>query len=139
MNDRTRVLVTDIGGSLLTLVIRRQSRQWLPEEYCDDLAPRSVLISAISGFGEQYITEHDPVAAKLDQFNYLLAYSLALYVYHRLLRRFGLSRDSFTTGHLVGIILYRVVFGVIFDVPQARFQQFSYLDWLRRSTDEASE
>jgi len=58
--------------------------------------------------------------------------SFVIQAYHRLLYRFVPSEESVTIGSLVGLVVYRLVFGVLFGVPEGRLQWSSPLRrWLR--------
>jgi hypothetical protein len=134
MNENTRVVLIDLGASLpfagllLPWVLTHR----------DELDSRSLLAGAISGFSIGYVTEHDPVVSRTERYRNRLAQSVILHLYQRLLYRLFPSMGSVSVGYPVGVVSYRLCFGVIRPVPEGRLRRASLLDRLRRSAGDPS-
>ena len=131
MDERARVVVSDLEASLAFLWLLGHIRRRFPDSE-DTLDVRSLVVGAVSGFSIQYASERDPIAPGLERYRTQLLRSFVIQAYHRLLYRFVPSEESVTIGSLVGLVVYRLVFGVLFGVPEGRLQWSSPLRrWLR--------
>jgi hypothetical protein len=138
MDDRTRVVVSDLGGGLFFLwLLVRFLEGWL-DEYLENADRRSLLVGAVCGFSIQYASERDPIAPKLERYRYRLVRSLAVTASQRVLARVIPPRTSVNAGYLVGVVCHRIVFGAFRPVPEGRLRWPSVLDRLRRSDRESS-
>ncbi|PSQ20169.1 hypothetical protein BRD01_14980 [Halobacteriales archaeon QS_8_65_32] len=131
MNENTRAVLIDFGVSLPFAGLL------LPQMFThrDELDSRSLLAGAISGFSTGYVTERDPVVSRTERYRNRLAQSVILHLYQRLLYRLFPSMGSVSVGYPVGVVSYRLCFGVIRPVPEGRLRRASLLDWVRRSRE----
>jgi len=134
MDDRTRVVLTDLGTGLLALWLLDRFRRGWPNEYLEDVDRRSLLVGAVCGFAVQYASERDPIAPKLERVRYRLVHSLARQTARRALSRVVPSRTAIRVGWLVGVLCHRVVFGLFYPVPEGRLRWSSLLDRFNGST-----
>jgi hypothetical protein len=138
MDDRTRVVVSDLGSSLFFFWLFIRFLEGWPDEYLEDADRRSLLVGTICGFSIQYASERDPIAPMLEHYRYRLVHSLAVTTSRRMLARVVPSRTSVDAGYLVGVVCHRIVFGTFRPVPEGRLRWTSVLDRVRRSGEESS-
>jgi len=126
MNEDTRIVVTDLVFSVLSIVLNvylLRVRGFGREDF--DL--RSAAIGAVETASHQYVAEHEPVASTLEDWPGEFAFVLFVVGSNRPLSRFVSSEESRGLGGGVGALCYRLVFGVVFDLPEGRRRR-----WLSR-------
>jgi hypothetical protein len=126
MNENTRPVVTDLAFGVFALVMNvyllRELREGFDRAEFD---VRSATIGAIETACHTYIAEHEPVGSKLERPSGELAFFLSRVVSRRFVLGGVPSEDSASIGNSVGFLLYRVAFGVVFDLPEGRSRRWS--------------
>jgi len=134
MNEKERVVLTDLAIGISMLLLQRRSFEALNERPDS----RSTVIGAVEAFCYQYVVEHDPVASMLDSYPDRVAFGFGRYLFNRSLPRLGVSSVSMDFGGGAGFVCYCLVFGAILDVPESRFERPSLFDRWRRSENDPS-
>jgi hypothetical protein len=121
MVSQLRAVGTDMVGGLLWIAIALGGIRRNDE----DFSRRAVSVGLCCGLTYSYVYEHDPLAAMLDSFWRRLAFSglEQLLVQIVIRKRSPSEMLSGLIGLGIGTILYRLVYGVIFDVPPARLRR----------------
>lgn len=139
MRTETRIVLGEfLGGlaSLLGLVFVRRVQQAATEVDDDTQEPnplsvRRAVLGTLSAIGITYMDDRD-IAGVRSRFGRRIGFTLGQAA---LRRRFG-STDpagsvSFAFGYVLGGIAYRIWFGVVRPIPEARLEYRGFLPWRR--------
>jgi uncharacterized BrkB/YihY/UPF0761 family membrane protein len=140
MSERTRIVLTDVSLNAVSILQNVHLLRELRDGFgWADFDSRSAAISAGETFCYWYLSEHEPVVSKLENWPGQLVFALSIIISRRFVSRYVSSEDSMSIGGSVGALVYRLVFGVVLDVPESRFDRPSLLDWWRRFDGESSK
>jgi hypothetical protein len=125
MDQKLRAAVFDIGAGIIGLI----SISYI---YAGDNQDRQFdIASAIIGLAEEtaflYLREHDPIAPQLETLADRVGFVATGTMQRRLLTGQVPSQYSWSIGHCIGIIIYRIVFGILIDLPASRLQKWGWL------------
>jgi hypothetical protein len=121
MGSPLRAVGVDIVGSLVTIAIAVGGVRMEEET----ISPRAVGVGLCWGMAYTYVREHEPLASIVDNFWRQLAVSGLEQLLYRVVGRRRSSGELFSgaLGVGIGMLLYRLVYGVIYDVPPARLRR----------------
>lgn len=121
MGSTLRAIGIDLVGSLVVITIAIGGLQSVDE----DVSTEAVGVGLCCGAVSLYVRDHEPLASVLDDFWGRLAFSGLEQLLIRLVGRTYSSRALFSgaVGGGIGTVLYRLVYGVVYDVPPARLRR----------------
>ena len=126
MNEGTRAVVTELAFGVFALVMNVRLLRALREGFgWTEFDVRSATVGAIETTCYTYVAEHEPVVSKLERPSGELAFFFLHVVSRRFVPQGVSSEDSASIGNGVGFVLYRVAFGVVFDLPERRSRRWS--------------
>lgn len=121
MASLLRVLLKDILGGLLLITIGKGALALEDEE----LSPTAVGAGIGWALLYSYGRERDPLASALSSRPRKFVFNALHngFIQTVLRRRSSAERHSGVMGFGIGIVLYRILFGLLKDVPSARFEE----------------